>query len=1416
MLERLGAELGEELLPATEDNPKGFFENIKVVSAQEQLFTSLGRYWHDPRPLPKDWRDSMASAEAREALEKVVRGLTANARVVAIKDPRSSRIAPLWRDVSQATGVRLVAVVMVRHPLEVAESLRRRDNFSVVRANLLWMRYILDAERDTRGWPRLFIAYDHLLKDWRAEAERIEASLALPLSRIKRNAEGGLDVFLDSSLRNHKVASGDYDQSPVEALSLELYTLLMRCIGGEVVDAQDHFDNLSQRFETVAAPYLDAVNDAVGVELPLRLKQEMQSRGILQGRIDASRQLVALRELWRPQKVQGSPGECQLYFRSNGEEFVEARSVVASPQWRDGALEVELSVPAHTNSDFLRIDPDHAPGSYTLIEIAVAGQVLRDLCTRVTRVNEITLPITARGEAVRFASVGEDPYFELDMRGAWPHSRPHDSIEIKVRFRKDTVASEIGVQIGLQQREVAESVESLSQGQQQLLSWLEASRVRHEKVTAELAAVRHELALGQQQRLSLLEASRVRHEDVTAQLAAVRHELDLGQQQRLSLLEASRVRQEDVTAQLAAVRHELDLGHQQRLSLLEASRVRHEDVTAELAAVRQELDIGQRQRLTLMQASQERNEALTSELRALGLLVLGRFGELDNKQSQLLDWARRRSPRYWWGRLTKNRQMPVAQRALSSGVEVSALANIGEVLRPEGGLTWKAENDDPQLLLGGENCELSAGWYLFEASFSEMDEPVKLPCLYPDYGNGVYESDRVPLPEPRDDGHLQAVVLLKHPVRRLRFDPSIRASEFALGSVALHRIGRAEALGRMTIGAARANGSWRHAWKMLLSTLREAASGRRRRAGELAYTNYIGSHRASADSYANWVKSFDTLGPADIERMVMSVEAMIEKPLISIVMPVYQTPERWLRRCIESVRSQAYPIWELCIADDASPAPHVRRVLSEYAAVDSRIKVTFRETNGHISAASNSALDLVSGEYIALLDHDDELPPHALFEIAMAIQAHPEWRLIYSDEDKIDEKGQRFAPYFKPDWNYELFLSQNCICHLGVYHAALLREIGGFRVGMEGSQDWDLALRCIERLTRDEIGHIPKVLYHWRAIEGSTALGVGQKDYARNAGMQAVSDHLRRTGIDARVDVAESGYLRIHRSLPAAPPRVSLIIPTRDKVDLLRVCVQSILEKTQYPDYEILVVDNQSQEQETLDYFAELAGIPNVSVLHYGAPFNYSAINNFAASKASGAIIGLVNNDIEVISPEWLAEMVSHAVRGEVGAVGTLLLYPDNTVQHAGVILGIGGIAGHAHVGLPADAAGSSSRLRLCQELSAVTAACLLVRKEVFDKVGGLDEGLSVAFNDIDFCMRVRAAGYLNIWTPHARLYHHESASRGYEDTPEKLLRFRGETEFMRKRWGSGLLNDPAYNPNLTLEGTPYELAFPPRSSGSL
>jgi O-antigen biosynthesis protein len=557
-------------------------------------------------------------------------------------------------------------------------------------------------------------------------------------------------------------------------------------------------------------------------------------------------------------------------------------------------------------------------------------------------------------------------------------------------------------------------------------------------------------------------------------------------------------------------------------------------------------------------------------------------------------------------------------------------------------------------------------------------------------------------------------------------------------------------------------------------------------------------------AYLSWIIKNEPK-PSELAKQREASASWSYRPLISIVTPVYNTPPELLEAAIESVLNQTYENWELCLADGASGKPEIKKILETYARRDSRVRVKFLETNLGIAGNSNEAIKMAQGEFIALLDHDDELSADALYENVLLLNRHPDADMVYSDEDKLDAQDSRCEPYFKPDWSPDFFCSSMYTCHLGLYRKSLIDKIGGFRCGFDGAQDYDLVLRLTE-LT-DRIYHIPKILYHWRQTAGSTALSLDTKNYAKEAQIKAVSEHFQRLSIEAEVSPGlADNLLRVKRKL-SARPKVSIIIPTRDQVELLRNCVNSIQLRSRYHNYEIIIVNNNSSKSETLEYLEEISNEPAVSVIEYPHEFNFAAINNFAVNHADGELLLFLNNDIEVISEEWLEAMVEHAVRPEVGAVGARLLYSNNLIQHAGVIIGIGGVAGHSHKYYPGDHPGYFSRSKAIQNLSAVTAACMMVRAEVFKSLGGFDEkNLAVAFNDVDFCLKIRQKGLLIIYTPYAELYHYESISRGADQTPEKALRFRKEVEYMMGNWNGTLHNDPYYNPNLTLEKEDFSI----------
>lgn len=570
----------------------------------------------------------------------------------------------------------------------------------------------------------------------------------------------------------------------------------------------------------------------------------------------------------------------------------------------------------------------------------------------------------------------------------------------------------------------------------------------------------------------------------------------------------------------------------------------------------------------------------------------------------------------------------------------------------------------------------------------------------------------------------------------------------------------------------------------------------------------------SASEYRRWVAAYDTLDDGDRAAIRRQIAMLASRPMISIVMPVYNTPERYLRAAIASVRAQIYPHWELCIADDASPSPHVATMLEQAAATDDRIRWIRRETNGHISAATNTALSLASGAWVALMDHDDILPEHALYGLAAEISEHPQAQIIYSDEDRIDDNGLRSYPYFKPDFDPDLLLGQNVFNHLSAYRLELLQRLGGLRLGFEGSQDHDLALRASAFVPACQIRHIPAVLYHWRQASGSISFSESDLASCADASRRAVREHLANRGVQADIVPAPlaPNYNRVIWPMPEPAPLVSVIIPTRDRTELLASCVDGLLNRTKYPAIEVLIVDNDSTSAEAQAYFSRIQADRRVRVIAVPGPFNYSELNNRAAAEARGEVLLLLNNDIKVIDGGWLRELVSHAMRHDVGAVGAKLLYADGRVQHAGIVLGVGGVAGHYRVGDRRNSSGPFGWLALTRTTSALTGACLALRRAVYDEVRGLDaQNLAVAFGDVDLCLRIRERGYRNIWTPAAELYHLESASRGLDLKGKNAERFRGETEAMLRRWDGTLQSDPCWNPNLSLDNAYGVPAWPPR-----
>lgn len=567
--------------------------------------------------------------------------------------------------------------------------------------------------------------------------------------------------------------------------------------------------------------------------------------------------------------------------------------------------------------------------------------------------------------------------------------------------------------------------------------------------------------------------------------------------------------------------------------------------------------------------------------------------------------------------------------------------------------------------------------------------------------------------------------------------------------------------------------------------------------------------QAEAADYGKWYENHKA---SEEELAKQRKEHFAKEPLISILVPVYNTPREFLIQLLRSVGTQTYHNWELCIANASVDNKGVIEVLEHYQEKTKRLKVINVPENEGISQNTNKALSIASGEYVALLDHDDLLSPNALYEIVKVINNKEDADVIYTDEDKVTaDLKEHFQPHFKPDFSEDLLRSNNYICHFFVAKREIVNEVGGFHPEFNGAQDYDLIFRCTEKARG--IYHVPKILYHWRTHKASTADNPASKMYAFDAGKRAIEEHLKRVGEKGEVShTKDLGFYRVKYPV-IGNPKVSIIIPNKDEIAYLEKCIHSIREKTDYKNYEIIVVENNSEKSETFEFYKKIER-DWLKVIYWDREFNYSAINNFGVRHATGDYLLFLNNDVEVINSDWMTEMLSHCQRKHVGVVGAKLYYPDNTIQHAGIVIGIGGIAGNMFTGMSRSFTGYLHKASIQQDLSAVTAACMMVERHAFEKVKGFEEDLAVAFNDVDFCLKIRKAGYLIVYNPNAELYHYESKTRGKEDTKEKLKRFQGEIDYMKERWSQILeQGDPYYNVNFSLIKCDYSLKNNDRKS---
>lgn len=701
--------------------------------------------------------------------------------------------------------------------------------------------------------------------------------------------------------------------------------------------------------------------------------------------------------------------------------------------------------------------------------------------------------------------------------------------------------------------------------------------------------------------------------------------------------------------------------------------------------------------------------------------------------------------------------------------------------------SWQGENS--QILMEPKHSTKLHGFYMMELSYMQLQKGCNS-RLYSNSGDGFSVAESAVLPMLSTGGAKKTVKRICYfsgYTNTFRWDPSNTSGMCQDIDIKLVRLSDVKARSLMqkklqafSVGSSDVDEG--------LSSLYEA------------YDNVFIT-QSETYNYEGWITRHGN-------SFVKPCELPKNSVLVSIIVPTFNTKPQWLDDCIASVIKQTYTNWELIVVDDASTDLQTKKALGELSKVDdARIQTIFNENNGHICVSTNIGIDAANGDYVTFLDHDDELHPDALAELVSAIDINPKLQLIYTDEDLMSESGERITPHFKSDWNPDLLLSHNYITHLACYSHPLLMSLNGMREGYEGAQDYDLALRALSVLATEDILHIPRALYHWRMVEGSTAQNCDAKSYATEAGLRAVQDYLQREKFSASaIHDVRSNFYRVQWDLPRLHPKVAIIIPTRDGLEVLKPCIETLLEKTAYDNYEIIIVDNGSIETATLKYFDVIKQDARIKIIRDDGIFNYSRINNVGAAASDAPYLCLLNNDIEIIDEYWLSELVSLGVRDDVGCVGAKLLYPDGSLQHGGVILGLGGYAAHSHRGIAGDDPGYFNRAQIRQQLLAVTGACLLVKRCVFDEVSGLDEAFAVAYNDVDFCLRVHERGYKNIYTPYASLVHYESKTRGEDNSTVKIQRLDKEKELLLSRWGKYIENDPFYNPNLTRSNEHFSL----------
>jgi len=1345
-----GADLGRDLLAPKDDNEAGFWENSAILALHEKLLTQLGVTWHDVA-IPAAWLDSPAAQDFKRDLANILREQFGDKRLLLVKDPRLSLLVPLWLEVLRAQNVRPMFAIMVRDPAEVAASLAKRDGFSAAKSNLLWLQHMHEAERATRAQPRVFVHYERVLADWSRELARIEQHLELDLPQLDATTKQEIEHFLQPQLRHHRRPSSDEHQP---RLLQRFYATLTSACADEksasrnllALDAE--FDDLLE----ITAPLIQEQAARLTREREDHASEIEQARHVIDGKqrdIEQARQVI--------DGKQRDIEQARAVIDGKQREIEQARQGFAQ---KDAQIEAARSQIEQLAADIQKAREGFAQKD-AQIE-AARGQIDQ-------LVADIERAATAHAQQEQQLDAARRNIDELGEQIAQARAAHEARDEIEARLRADLQhAADL-----LAQKE--SEIEAAKRGIDDLAGQIEVARNAHDARDITERNLREEIAA--------LRASR------WFRLGRLIGIMRPAPQPAPVIPTAPPEPAPEAIAAPPAV--------PKGLRFAVESPAAGADIQGELRVVGWCFAADAAPPVLRVCAGDQVIGASCGSARAD---VAAAFPDHANAAHSGFE-ARLRLPAgehpirveiatadgNWHG--VDTRTVSVHDIALHASLDTpSPLAAQAGSVRFSG---WCVH---PQLRI--IDLHISVGparaacqYRLGRAdvaqafpSFPGADQsgfeahvnvppgvwPVKLAAVLEDASETAFE-----FPRP-----LRARALALH--RRL--------ARRAIAGVGVLRVGFKH--GRQWIADHRRL-PWPAEIPQLLRLARELH--RQRSVTDLSAALPAGFRvPETQDGYTVW-QDCNRFNESARDDLLARLAVLKQAPLLSVVMPLYNPPLEHFAAAVESVRTQVYTNWELCIADDASTQPGTSEYLHKLAADDARVRVTFRESNGNISLATNSAAELARGEFLVLLDQDDLLTPDALGEIALALAAQPSADIVYSDDDKIGEDGHRFAPQFKPDWSPELLLGYMYFSHVFAVRRELYERVGGMRVGFEGSQDYDFALRASEFAR--EIAHIPQVLYHWRVLPGSTASSGAAKPASFEAGRRAVQDALDRRGIDGKVQQPEwarkaaVGIFGI--VFPDDGPRVSIIIPTRNGLDILKRCIDS-LRLTTYRNYEVLIIDNDSDDPATLAYLRESPHRVQ-RIANPRGRFNFAWINNRAAERANGDLLLFLNNDTEVIEPRWLSQMVGYAGMAGVGAVGARLLYPDKRNQHAGIVHGYyRGLAGPAFKLAPAWDNGYLSYARVTRDYSAVTAACMLTPRKTFLDLDGFDEThFEVAYNDVDYCYRLGAHGLRSVYCADAELLHHEGHSRGFFDRPQEVATFR--RKYADKR-------DPYYSPHLSLD----------------